>query len=596
MKVKKGYLFKLLIFIIAILVATIVFVFLRKNTKTSTISAELSKMRTYDKVRSGDQLTNSDYVQFDSFFLADLDGDGYVEKVRGTCKEIGGQDTLYMDLNVLTEGYLKDGKITINADNFYFQTAIVKDGQIANNYISSNTSQILLNKINNGTQKLLSGVVKSGDYSKETTKLLAIGNDKSKYSKINSVTLTGTHVIENADGTISETNIDKTINFNVDWYGEVDCTIPAYINGSTKNKYQNKDITDCIDEKNNNLNLKFNIATQENKNQLILKESYIEGTIPQLNGYSPKKVEITGKDVKYTYDEKTRTFTARREAVINDKGIVTTQVDSGQYSKQRYNEYTLNVTYPLESYLQTGTDTLEIKVPVKAYYEGYNNTSSEFTNPYKSNIAEDTIIVTWSKPKGTVSIFEVGVGDFAINPNGRYIVSKQKPLNVYNGASEEKDYYTIRWYGYVGTDGESNGIIMKETKDEITEKISDRFVKSDSSEESMANLSKNVGIYFSNPVNLLGENGWIKVYDDETNKLIQNFTKDNWNKYTSTNPYMYNEAIKHIRVETSNTNKESSLTIYNIKELDDEYITENYTQEEFNNLKYIKSTLVRIYK
>ena len=39
-------------------------------------------------------------------------------------------------------------------------------------------------------------------------------------------------------------------------------------------------------------------------------------------------------------------------------------------------------------------------------------------------------------------------------------------------------------------------------------------------------------------------------------------------------------------------NNENGLYVYNIKELDDEYITNNYTEEEFLNLRQIKSNLV----
>ena len=60
-----------------------------------------------------------DNVKFSAFFLRDLDGDGYAEKLKGTCKEIGKEDTLYMEVNVQTAGYLKNGKIEINGNNYY---------------------------------------------------------------------------------------------------------------------------------------------------------------------------------------------------------------------------------------------------------------------------------------------------------------------------------------------------------------------------------------------------------------------------------------------------------------------------------------------
>lgn len=50
-----------------------------------------------------------------------------------------------MEVNVLTNGSFINGKITINSDNFYLQTAIPKDSEIKNNYIGSNTKEIELN-------------------------------------------------------------------------------------------------------------------------------------------------------------------------------------------------------------------------------------------------------------------------------------------------------------------------------------------------------------------------------------------------------------------------------------------------------------------
>ena len=46
-----------------------------------------------------------------------------------------------------------------------------------------------------------------------------LNDNVNKYSKVNSITLTGTHVVENDDGTTTETPINKTVNLTVDWYG-----------------------------------------------------------------------------------------------------------------------------------------------------------------------------------------------------------------------------------------------------------------------------------------------------------------------------------------------------------------------------------------
>ena len=94
--------------------------------------------------------------------------------------------------------------------------------------------------------------------------------------------------------------------------------------------------------------------------------------------------------------------------------------------------------------------------------------------------------------------------------------------------------------------------------------VTDQFIKTDSTEESVDDVISNIGIYFSGADNVLGEEGWIKVYDEETGNLLVTFTAEDWNKYTSGNPYKYEIPVKHIRVETSAViNDESYFYAYN---------------------------------
>ena len=107
----------------------------------------------------------------------------------------------------------------------------------------------------------------------------------------------------------------------------------------------------------------------------------------------------------------------------------------------------------------------------------------------------------------------------------------------------------------------------------------------------MEELTTNKGIGFSGIGSFLAEDGQIKIYDDETDELIATFTKTQAAGYTESNYYRFENPIKHIRVEAEKINKDTSLTVYNIKELDDSYITENYTREQFDALNYINSNL-----
>ena len=537
--------------------ATIVGVYVasRNNNTLNSLSPEIARSMEYEQVQDGDEdLEETNNVKFDAFFLRDLDGDGYAESIRGTCNEIGEESTLYMELNVRTEGYLKDGKITINSDNFYLQTNLPKDEELAENYVGNNIKEIKLNQLNNGTQKLITGVVRSGDYSYSYDKADAIRSNINNYSKVNSVTLTGTYVT----GTGEEIPVEKTVNFNVDWHG----TTKASIYNASQSTY----IDSLIDEENGKLNLNFTVNTEELNKELLLSKNHVEAEIPELNGYAPLEVVYTGSNATVNYNAETRIITLDRTSSIGEDGTVTNKLST-------QNSYSIKVTYPLEAYTSLGVNSVQLKIPVSTYYEGYNNTNEEFTNPYKSNTARTTIVATYKKYMGTVARLDITVGKYISNPSWRYVVSKQKPIKLYNGQSEEEknDTYIVKWQGYIGTNTELNTIIMKETHNDV-EQVVDQFIKTDSSQESMEDVTTNVGIYFSGMDDLLGEEGYINVYDEETDNLLVTFTKSDWNEYTSSNPYRYETAVKHIRVEMSPAVKNDTyFYVYNVKDFWNNY-------------------------
>ena len=561
--------------------------------KNFTPDSELARAMTYDQFTDADSsVDGTDYVKFGAFFLRDINNDGYAEKIKGTCKQVGKEDTLYMELNVLTNGYLENGVITINSDNFYLQTAIPKDSEVKDNVISNNTKQISLNQINNGTQKLLTGIVRSGDYSYDSQKFAAIGLDTTKMSGVNSIVLTGTHVA--ADGT--RTAINKTIELNMDWYGNAKAEIPSYFL-SNQNLNQIKDNTNVGDTENNKAVFEFEVAMQEVNNNILLSKVCLEGTVPQVNGYNALNVESLDDNLVCSFDSEKSTFVATKTSELDESGTISKQCYDGTYNVSRgyirYNKFKLRITYPLAAYIGSEAETVELKIPLKGHYEGYNNPNSEFENPYKSTKVNETLILTYSKPVGDLGLVRIYVGKYVWDPNTRYYVSKKKPLKIYNDISTEEkdDFYSVRWSISSGKQGKTDGYTLKETKDNEAQVV-DQFIKLDSSLEPMTNVTTNVGIAFSNPLSLLGEDGWIKVYDDESGELIHEFTKDDWSKYSESNPYKYDHQINHVRVVTSATEPNSNLTVYNIKQLDDEYITSNYTKAQFDNFKYIKSTLV----
>ncbi len=546
---------------------------------------ELARAMTYGELTEEDEKTQSENVRFSVYFARDLNGDGYADRVKGTCKEVEGEDTLYMSLNVLEDGYLKDAKIEIEADNIYFKTALVDDEVVEGNYISENTTTINLKQVQAGTQKLIFGQVRSGDYRYASTKRDAIGKDTNKYSGISKITLTGTHV--SSDGQ-TKTPIEKTIELPVDWYSTTRAEIPyTYGSNAEKNKYQNYNTESIVDEEKQEVNLEFKIVSQESNNKLLLSKATIEGTIPELNGYKPTKVEVIGDNVEYTYDEETGTFTATRTAQTTEEGIVTKEAYTSSWGTARYSEYKLKVTYPLAAYEQAN-GTVILNIPVKATFEGYNNKNEEFKNPYISNTAEDIITVTYERGGGDVIGYDVQVGTWVASPYNVYVVSKENAVKYYNQVQDDtKDTYEVRWYVSRGNSGEIANVQLREQDSNYT----DKFLTTDGTYEDMLQYSKNIGIYFTTPGAMFGENGWIKVYNDETDELIHEFTSEDWENYTKENPYYYNTPIDHIRIETSKAERVSSFTATSIKEMDNALLTTEKTREEFDKLSKIYSYL-----
>ena len=583
----------LIILLISILAVILVSYFMQSKQENnySAVTPENLRAMNYEQFVDGDDkvyITGTEgteneevvnNVKFSTFFLRDLDGDGYAEKLKGTCKEIGKEDTLYMEIIVQTAGYLKDGKIQIDGKNFYLQTALPKDNELNANYIGNNIKQIEFENLNNGTQKLLTGIVRSGDYTYNSQRTMAIGNNINNYSRNdNKIILSGTYVDENGE----EHEIRKEINIEMDWYGTTRTTI--------NNTYQNfRDLDDRVNNENGTIDFNFSIRTDETDEKLLISKNHVEANIPEFNGYKPQEVKVNSSNVEYNYDQETSKLTIDRIAVVNETGTITSSV-------ARTNTYQISVKYPIEAYENYGEGSIELLIPVEEYYEGYNNPNTEFTNPYKSNVAKTVIRAVYSKyvPAGiTQDSVSITVGDYISNPYYDYVISKRKPMRIYNGVSQEEkdDTYLARWYYSRGGVESNDKIVLKETPNGEAQK-KDEFLNTSAEYSSMENLTTNRGIYFNSLSGIISDEGEIKVYDEETGILLLTVDKTNINKYTSSNPFIYEVPVKHIRVEVIGMNNERSLNVYNIKELDDEYITNNYSLEDFLNLKQIKSNLV----
>ena len=548
--------------------------------KINIKNSELARALTYERVLPGEEnIAGTNDVKFNAYFLYDLEQDNILDKVKGSCAKIGEQDTLYMSLDVLGDGELQDGKIEIVGTNFYLFANTPKDRFLVSNVIGDNVREIKFNTIEHGNSKTINSFVRSGIYTSESSKNNALQNNSNNYSRDdNKIIFTGTYVDSNG----VRTQVRKEVMLTVDWYGEIETKID--------NIYQVRGNTDrIIDDTNQEVTLNFEILTKETKNQLLLLNNTVVANIPLLNGYEPLEVSVTSSNLIYSYDRDTRQLTITRDSVSDEQGNITSGISTS-------NNYRISVKYPKEAYELFGGKEFEIKIPVEEFYFGYNNDKDGFENPLKSNVAQDTVRVIFDHVENYEDTAELILGKYKRVPYFDYVISKLKPMRIYNGTSnyEVDDNYEVRWIYHRGSIADSSKAILKETENGVEQK-QDEFLTMYNDSIAMGDFTSNIGIYFNNLEYILSDNGQINVYDDELGNLLLTIDKDNISKYTEENPFYYNVAIKHVRVEATGINPQRTLEIVNIKQIDDRYLTFNYSQESFKEVEKIQSNLA-VYK
>ncbi len=168
---------------------------------------------------------------------------------------------------------------------------------------------------------------------------------------------------------------------------------------------------------------------------------------------------------------------------------------------------------------------------------------------------------------------------------GNRSVSKSGAVRVYNGNDEVEDLYESRWLIESGRRHENNLEIISKSGEKFSE--GSTYDKSTINE----NYIKYHGMKFSvSPKNLLGEDGWIKVYNNDTNELIAAFNNSNWNNYIE-NPFIYEKDVVNIKVLTSKLINPGSLFIYNVMKIEDKELKDNVSKGQFEKLKFINKHL-----
>ena len=307
-----------------------------------------------------------DNVEFLAYFTRDLNKDGIAEKLAGTTLDMSSMDELYLELNVISDGYLEDGKITFSAGNNYKVELnnLLKDGFFAQNYINvQDANEIALDKVNAGTQRLVITSIRQN-----------VLKDGSNFTKDSKDTLTGTWV--SSDGSVRK-EINKEITLTVDWHGTTYAYIDAPSQTWTISIQQTDEEWNTPDNGLSTLPdyvaapFTVNIKTGDRKEQLAIVATTTTIKVPDLHGYYPEYVRVSGG----TYDESSR--------------VITFSSNSG-YISNKHN-FSFEIKYPMAAYkacFYRGDGSIsddamaEFLFEVNTSYSGRNNPN--YDDPYTS--------------------------------------------------------------------------------------------------------------------------------------------------------------------------------------------------------------------
>lgn len=568
----------LLAVLLVLMIAAIALAEVRINFKNQGNGDQTQKFSYHYYDDSLSYVDGTDNVTFSAYFMKDVQDNGNVRKVLSSLTEIGKSDTLYMQVNVRNEGYLKNGKIQINGKNFYLATNLYKDNELKDNYIGINTKEIEFNNLPNGTSKDIEAEIRSGDYSLNSTMRDAIGADEDNMINYeNTIVFTGTYV----DGKGNEIEINKEYELNVGWYGDVTAAIK-----NTNQVYSN--LSEMVDEENDCVRLRFKVTTEEVNKQLTLENNETKIYIPKFNGYSATNAKCLSSDDHSYYYEVPELSGPRslnnaggllmisRSAKITDEGEMETQKKI--VSKlASLNVYEIEVEYPLDAYKNMSTNVVSLIFNVSTNYTGCNSrTGYENSGDITSETVYANVNVTYEDIQ-TIDESDIGI---EVGKNG---VSTKDIIDSYRGKASEDNVmnYLVTWKASIDESGLNKKIFMSDNA------ISDELVRTDLSKETTEDFVAYEAIKVNNAEKVLGEDGWIKVYDTETNSLIAMITKEKFDQ-----EFYFDVLAKNIKIETSEViSVDMPLYVSCIKSLDVKKVIEKYTEDDFKEFNKISSNV-----
>ena len=434
-------------------------------------------------------------IEFDAYFK-----EGGEVKHSKAVDMSSNNDSIYLSIKV-TDGYFKNGKISLNNANFDFAKANQELSSVER--VDTETNTIILNQINKNESVVLEMPIKM----KTDSSFDVINLDK-----ISKVELEGKYVNKKGE----EVKISKTIEVNAKMTAEAQANLEAEIT-----KYVPYEVDEL-----KGVALQIEIKSGIVNNVMPIKTSKIEIDIPKISEKEPERVTVLTKgtnggegktfvkDTDYTYENGKVILTINNEKDANGKI---------SWEKNAQDEIVLTCVYGAEAQVQTAEVELKVTNSI-IIYDGKDTQVSgsvERTENLSSKIGE---IVTYELDTDKEELSK-----------GYMLVSGAKDTELKES-----------WKVDIGN---------RELVDSITIESSE-YYSEDDNQSYRANIPyKNTKISKENLISILGENGYINILDKD-GAIIATLNKDNLE-------YQYSKDTTYIKVETSDPIAEGILKIEN---------------------------------
>lgn len=267
---------------------------------------------------------NADKINFDA----------KIKNEHSYVSNIDESTTLDINLSLFDDGYIKDGTITIENNNF-------KIGDIADNdnIIGISDNKIRLDQIDKNEEVNISVPI---SFEKEKA------NEKSYFNKDSITKLDATYIDENGNENI----ISKTISNNLKWDANVKANISQELNRYLK--YDNKTL------------VSFLIKNGLDNNTLPIEQKTTQVLVPKIEEKDPSKIIVTGNNIDYSYQDQVLIINRKFDNNIvwdsNDEYLITFVYDTQTDSETIDTISAMQVKTASEKLVQAWTDNTSYSI------------------------------------------------------------------------------------------------------------------------------------------------------------------------------------------------------------------------------------------